>query len=195
MQREERQDADQRVWKSQTEERMDVTIEDLCIRAHRREMVSIRAYWLFLAIAGLFCAALIANVVRFRGNPWLLIGNAIAIVALSLPALRVVRKGPAKMRTAEPCLDFIRRELEDRRQGLSLIRWTILLLLPAMVACWFGGGPLLRAKALGIHSDWVLALFKGPVPVLGLTVLLIFVWAGFTKDLRRIERELQRLEK
>ena len=51
---------------------------------------------------------------------------------------------------------------------------------PATMFCCIGGGPMLRAKALGIHSAWALRLFEWPVTISVMTVLLAFVCFDFT---------------
>jgi hypothetical protein len=70
---------------------------------------------------------------------------------------RLLRNGPRRIVSAEPCAQFLEREFEGKLQfALETRRW-ILLLVPAVLAAWWGGGPTLGAKRLGIESPWLLA--------------------------------------
>lgn len=183
----------EQLWKSQEETQMNITMDEVCLLAHKRQTLAIRSHRAFLLVVSLFCAAFVYNMVTFLHAPWLLAGYGVAIVALSLPAIKAAREGPSRMRTAEPCVDFLKRELDSRCRGVRVIRWSILLMWPATVLCSIGGGPMLRAQALGIHSVWALRLFEWPVTISVMTVLLGFVWFGFTKQLRKLEARRDQL--
>jgi hypothetical protein len=177
----------EQLWKSQEETQMNITMDEVCRLARKRQTWAILSHRLFLLVVLVFCAGFLYNMVRFLHEPWLLAGCAVAIVALSLPAGKAAIDGPSRMRTAEACVDFLRRELDGRCRGIRLIRWSILLMWPATLLCCIGGGPMLRAKALGIHSAWALRLFEWPVTISGVTLMLAFVWFGFTSELRKLE--------
>jgi hypothetical protein len=185
--------APEQLWKSQEETQMNITIDEVCRLARKRQANGILSQRIFLLVVLLFCAAFVYNMVRFLHEPWLLAGYGVAIVALSLPAIKAAIDGPSRMRTAEPCVDFLRRELDGRCRGIRLIRWSILLMWPATMFCCFGGGPMLRANALGIHSAWALRLFEWPVTMSVMTVLLAFVWSGFTSQLRQLKARRDQL--
>lgn len=185
----------EQLWKSQEKMQMNITIDEICRLAHKRESAGILSHRLFLLVVLLFCVAFVYNMVRFLREPWLLAGYAVAIVALSLPAIKAAMKGPSRIRPAEPCVDFLRRELDTRCRGIRLIRWSILLMWPATIFCSIGGGPMLRAHALGIHSGWALRLFEWPVTVSVMAALLAFVWFGFTSELRKLETRRDELRK
>lgn len=172
---------------------MNITMDEVCRLARKRQAIGVLSHRIFLLVVLMFCAAFVYNMIRFLYEPWLLAGYGVAIVALSLPAIKAAMDGPSRMRAAEPCVDFLRRELDGRCRGIRLIRWSILLMWPATVLCSIGGGPMLRAKALGIHSAWALRLFEWPVTISGMTVLLAFVWFGFTSQLRKLDARRDQL--
>jgi hypothetical protein len=183
----------EQLWKSQEETEMDITTDEVCRLAHKREATAILSHRIFLLVVLLFCAAFVYNMVRLLHEPWLLAGCGVAIVALSLPAVKAAMDGPSRMRTGEPCIAFLRRELDGRCRGIRLIRWSILLMWPATILCSIGGGPMLRAKALGIHSAWALRLFEWPVTISVMTVLLAFCWFAFTSQLLKLEARKNQL--
>jgi hypothetical protein len=137
MQRDEQEQFHQYFWKSQEEESMQLTVEDVCVRARMREKVSVRAYWIFLGFTALFAAAFVRNLIHFR-DPWLIAGTARALAALCYISWRLIRNGPARIRPAETCVQFLRREFEGQRQSLLWIRWLSLLLFPAILGVVVG---------------------------------------------------------
>lgn len=180
------------LWKSQEEDPMQITMEEVCARARMQETRSARAFRAILCLAALFAVAFIHNLLRFR-QPWLITGTAWALVAICYIAWRLLRNGPARRRPAEPCMDFLRRELEAKRQGALGIRWLVVLLSPAILASWWGGGPALRAKTLGVQSAWVLQLLNGPALLIVMALAMAFVWFAFSRQARKIKREMERL--
>ncbi len=192
MQRDEREQFHEQLWKIQEEEEMSATVEEICARARRREKFSVTAYWTVLGSTALFAIGFIRNLIQFR-DPWLITGTAWALAALCYVSWRLVRKGPARMLPAEACVQFLRRELEGKRQGYLCIRWLVVLLFPAILASWWGGGPVLRAKALGVQSTSVLQLLRGPVPLVVMGLIITFVWFAFSRQAQKIEGEIEKL--
>lgn len=193
MQGNEREQYHQELWKSQEEEPMQMTTEEVCAMARRQEKLSVRAFWAMLGLTALFVAAFVHNLIQFR-DPWLITGTAWALAVLCCISWRLVRNGPARIGPAEPCVHFLRRELERKRQGLLWIRWGVLLFFPAMLASWWGGGPVLRAKTLGIKASWLLQVHK-PAPLIAMALILAFVSFAFAREARKVEREIEKLGK
>jgi hypothetical protein len=193
MQRDEQQEIHQELWESQEDEgSMELTVEEVCARARMREKGSVRAYWVVLGFTTLFTAGFIRNLVLFR-DPWLITGTGWALAALCCISWRLIRSGPTRIRPAETCVQFLRREFESEREGLLWIRWLALLLFPAIVVSWWGGGPTLGAKALGIQSAWLLQILKGPMLLIVAALVLAFVWFAFSRQARKLKREIENL--
>ena len=106
-----------------------------------------RAYWIILGFTVFFAVEFVYNLIHFR-DPWLITGTAWALAAVCYIAGGLVREGPARIRPAETCRHFLRREFEGKRRSYLWVRWLAALLVSATVASWRGGGPALRAKTL-----------------------------------------------
>jgi hypothetical protein len=133
------------LWKGQEGERMRMTTEEVCLRARSFEKKSVREYWLVLGLLALFTARAAMCVVKFS-EPLIRMGFAFGVATFLYIALRWARNGPPRrlraMSETEPCVDFLRCELERKRQRLLEIRMTLLLLFPSIFASWLGGGPV-----------------------------------------------------
>jgi hypothetical protein len=180
------------LWKSQEEESMELSTELVRAKALRYEKESVAVYWTVLAITPLFVGAFLYNMFRLN-EPWLVAGAGLALTAFVGMVWKVVRTGPTKLVPAEPCAHFLRREFEAKRKGLLCVRTWLLLLIPAVVASWWGDGPELRARALGIHSPSVLNLLKGPAPLIVMGLIVGFLWFAFSHQARKVDLEIENL--
>jgi len=62
------------------------------------------------------------------------------------------------------------------------IRRRLFLLIPGIVASWWGGGPLTAAKARGLDpSSWLYHFLAGPWPFVLIVTALVLVWFAFGK--------------
>jgi hypothetical protein len=192
MHEDDRQRSHEELWKSQEDESVQISTEEVCARARRREKTNVRSYWVLFGATALFVVAFIHNLLQFR-QPWLIVGTAWVLAACCYIGWRLVRKGPVKMAPAEPCVLFLRRGFEAQRQALLWLRRLVLLLVPGILALWWGGGPVLGLKAWGIESPRLLQLVQGPLPLIVLAVMLSFVWFAFWKEGRKVDREIEKL--
>ena len=87
--------APEQLWKSQEETQMNITSDEVCHLARKRQANGILSHRIFLLVVLLFCAAFVYNMVWFLHEPWLLSGYGVAIVALSLPAIKAAIDGPS----------------------------------------------------------------------------------------------------
>jgi len=67
----------QSLWKNQEEERMQIAMDEVCVRARAFERKSVRQYWLVLGVLALFIAKAAFYLYRFA-SPVNRIGAAIA---------------------------------------------------------------------------------------------------------------------
>jgi hypothetical protein len=126
-------------------------------------------------------------------NPWVIAGLAWTAATFLYMVWKLLRNGRNRMTPEEPCVVFLRRELEGKRRGLLRIRLGILLLFPGILSAWWGGGPLLRAKSLGVQSPWLRHSLAGPALLIAITPILAFCWFSFWTQTRKVEREIERL--
>ena len=189
----EREPSHQDLWTSQEDEPMQITNDQVRNRARRYESENVLFYWVMLGLTPLFVATFIYNFVRFH-QPWLVAGNAWALVATCYVVWRLVRNGPNRIVPGEPCVQFLRREFEGKRQSSLSVRRFIVLLIPALLASWWGGGPL-RGKALGIRPSWWPSPLKEHEPLIVAALIVVLVWCALWKEGRKAEREIERLSK
>ncbi len=189
-----REQSHEELWKSQEEESMQMSTEEVCAMARRWERKNVPVYWVLLGLTVLFVAADLRGL-RFFVNfpsPWLVAGN-VWMLALCCYVGWTLRRGPLKMAPAGPCLAFLRRGYEVQRWALLGVRRGVVLFAPAIVALWWGGGPVLAAKNLGVQSTRVLRLLAGPTPLIVLAVMLSCIWLAFWKEGRKLDREIEKL--
>jgi hypothetical protein len=184
------------LWKNQEEEKMQITMDEVCVRAHAFERKSVREYWLVLGVLALFIAKAAFYLYQFP-SPMSRVGFTSGIAILLYIAVRWARNGPPKklaaLATPHPCVQFMRSELERKREAVLEIRWTLFLFLPAMLASWRAGTPVAIAKSLGIDAPWYLRFQQSPAPLILFALMLVIIWRGFGKEARRIAREIEKL--
>jgi hypothetical protein len=195
MHEDDREQSHEELWKSQEEESMRISTEEVCAMARRYERKNVRVYWMLLSITALVVAAYVRSLIKFLVDspaPWLIAGTA-WVLALFCFVGWTLRRGPLKMAPAEPCLEFLRRGYEVQRWALLGVRRGLLLLAPGLLAVWWGGGQALAAKTLGIQSASLRRLLEGPTPLIVMAVLLAFIWFAFWWEARKVDREIEKL--
>jgi hypothetical protein len=180
------------VWKNQEEEKVP-TMDEVCVKARAFERKSVREYWLVLGVLALFIAKAAFYLYRFA-SPVNRIGASSAIATLLYIALRYARpKKPATLTKPEPCVRFMRSELERKRQSMLEIRWTLFLLYPGMFASWWSGGLVASARFFGIDAPWYLRFQQSPVPLILFALVLAVFFRAFTREASRISHEIEKL--
>jgi hypothetical protein len=192
MQGNEREPIHEQLWKSQEEESMQISAEEVCARARRQQRNDGRVGWALVAVTVLIVAAYIRNLTRLH-DPWMLAGAAGGLVAVCCFVWISVRNYSGRKGQAEPCAQFLRRMFERKRQWAREMRWAVWLLAPAVLASWWGGGPLLAAKNLGVASPWLLGLAGGPAPLVVMALLLALLSLLMSLEARRLDREIDQL--
>lgn len=107
---------------------------------------------------------LLYNVYRVE-QPWIRFGQAWTlgvIVYLFEPAVGLGRR---RVGAIEPCAQFLARQHEERGWGYQRIRGRLFLLIPGIVASWWGGGALTAPKARDstLHLALSFSLWSLPV--------------------------------
>lgn len=194
MKNDEKERAQELLWKSQEDEQVELATEELRARAVKYERQSVRMFWVVLGVSLLLIAAFTRNLIHFR-ELWLILGAAWALLVVCYFAWRVLRHGPNRLHPAEPCVQYLRRELGGKHEGLQSLRLAVLLVCPAIIASWRGGGMVLRAKLMGVTSPWLLRLCGGPAPLIAMALILAFVWFAFSHALRKVDRKIEHLNR
>ena len=184
------------LWKAQEGEKVQMTFDEVCVRARAFEKKSVREYWVGLVLLGSVVAVMILYLFRFS-EPMMRIGISSILAALLYMGVRGTRSGPPRRLRAgaqpDTCVNFLRSELARKREELLKGRWTVWLLLPGMFAFWWGGGSVAVAKWMGIDLPWLTGYQESPAPLIGFVVLLAVVWFGSGREARGIQREIEEL--
>lgn len=195
------------VWKSnieQEETTMDIafTTDRLCAMARSRERLSIWSWRILLILLTGFAGVLAYRVLSVN-EVWVRLSMGWCLAWTCRLVWGGFRGGPRRMSPTESCASFLRREFEAKRSGLLAIRrYMFLVLIPPMLASWWGGGwRALRLnhwnlRALGVDpSSWVYKFAGGPWPLIILGFLLVLDWLAFGLAARKAERELDKLRR
>jgi uncharacterized RDD family membrane protein YckC len=193
MQKDEQEQLHETLWKSQEEEPMQMTTAEVSTRARKYERENILVFWLMLVLTPLVVAWIVYDLFHLLPKPLLFVTETWLLVTFLYAVWSFLRKGPRRMVPAEPCKQFLRREFEGKCQTATTIRRWILLLVPAVLAAWWGGGPALRARQMGIKSPW-LSQLHAPLPLAVTILVLAFVWFGCGNAARKAKREMERLD-
>jgi hypothetical protein len=182
------------LWKSQNEGQMDTSTDAICARARRYERESVLAHWTLACLAPPAVAWIVHDLyglLRLH-RPLLIATEAWLLVTFCYVVWGFLRNSPRQIRTAESCSQFLKREFEGkRRSALSVRRW-IVLLVPAVLAAWWGGGPALTAKEMGIKAGWLLRIHQ-PITLIVTILVLVFLWITLRNAARKAEREIEKL--
>ena len=139
MQGNDREQSHQDLWKSQEDVPMQMTTDEVRAKARRYERENVLVFWAMLGLTPLFLALFIYDVVRLHEPVLVQVGGGLAVATFCCIAGRLVWKGPNRIVSGEPCVHFLRREFEGKRQGLLWARRCWLLLIPAMLASFLLG--------------------------------------------------------
>lgn len=203
------------VWKfidGKEEVNVDITFtpDQLCAMARSRERLNLWARRILLILLIGF-AGVLAYMLAAVGDPsrnifsvsqlWARLAIGWLLGCTCLLVWGAFHRGPRRMSAADSCASFLQREFEAKRSGLLAIqRYMLLVLIPPMVALWWGGG--WRAarlghwglKARGVDpSSWLYQLAGGPWPFIILGLVLVLDWLAFGLAAQKATRELDEL--
>lgn len=193
-------DPPEAAWRSQAEEQqrsMQITLtpDELCAMAQSREKLNARVIRSVVVVTVALAAALLYNVYRVD-QPWIRIGQAWTlgvIVYLFGPAFE---RGRRRTGASEPCAQFLARQHEERQRGYLRVRRRLFLLIPSIVASWWGGGPLTAARARGLDpSSWLYHFLAGPGPFIITVTALVLVWFAFGKAAEKAAQDREEVHR
>jgi hypothetical protein len=152
-----------------------MTTDELCAMARSQQKLNVWTHWMVTAVAAALAGCFLHNAL-FLAPAWVRMGQAWILCATCYFCVTMLRRGPRRMRTHEPCANFLEREFEDKRRGFLEIRRGVFLLIPGIAATCFGDGPVARARVL---------------PFLVIGAVLTVVWIAFGKAAEKARRDQQ----
>jgi len=193
-------DTPEAAWKSRKEEehksmQIALTPEELCALAQSREKLNARVVRGVAVVMVALAAGLLYNVYRVD-QPWIRLGQAWTlgvIVYLFGPAFE---RGRRPIGASAPCAQFLARQHEERQRGYLRIRSRLFLLIPGILASWWGGGVLAAAKARGLDpSSWLYHFLAGPWPFVLTVMALVLVWLAFGKAAEKAAQDREEVRR
>jgi hypothetical protein len=81
-----------------------------------------------------------------------------------------------------------------KRDGYLAVRRIVLLIIPAVLASWRGGGAALKARAMGLDPASLYYRYLTSVwPMIATCVLLLLVWLAFRSAAKKASAEFEAL--
>jgi hypothetical protein len=193
-------DTPEAAWRSQEEERQPSmpiapAPADLCAMAQAREKLNARIRLGVGIVTVVLATALLYNVYTVD-QPWIRLGQAWTLGVIVYLFGSAFERGRRQAGASEPCAQFLVRQHEERRRGYLYIRRRLFLLIPGIVASWWGGGPLTGARARGLDpSSWHYRFLAGPWPFLLTATALALVWFAFGKAAKKAADECEEIRR
>lgn len=168
-----------------------MTTDELCVMARSQEKLHVRTRWIVAAVLVAFAGCFLYNVFSID-EPWIRLGQAWMFGVMCYLFAENLQREPMRIGTNEPCAHFLEREFENKRRGFLAIRGRLFLFIPGIAATCWGGGPMVRAKAMGLDpSSWPFRLVTGTWLLLIVGVILAVVWFAFGKAAEKARRDQQ----
>ena len=166
---------------------------EICALARRRERENV-----WLRRLGVF--ALAGFVIAFAHNtwtvdqPWVRLGQSWMLIVMTVYLWSLIRNRTGRRASNETCADFLLRSLKMKRDGFLAVRRVVLLTIPAMLASWWGGGPALKARAMGLDpSSPYYRYLTSAWPMVATCLLLLLVWFAFRAAAKKAAAEFDAL--
>lgn len=200
MHEDERPSTPEGVWKSMIEKEdesmeMTMTPDQLCAHAKWRDRENVWAHRAVSTLLMLF-TGFFAYEAYSTTQSWVRFGQLWLIGVMCFYFVRLARQSPRQMGPHESCASFLEREFEGSRNTALEARRAIFLLVPAILASWWGGGPTLRLKSLGVDpSSWHFQFADGPTPLIVAGLVLAFLWFSFGHAAKKTSRQLEELRR
>jgi hypothetical protein len=165
---------------------------EICALARRREREGLwgRGIRLF-GLAG-FAIAFAHNAFEID-QPWVRLGQGWMLILMTVYLWSLIRDHTGRRASHETCAAFLLRSLKRKRDGFLAVCRSVLL-IPAVLASWWGGGPALKARAMGLDPSSPYDRYLTSVwPIVATCVLLEVIWFAFSGAAKKASVELEAL--
>jgi hypothetical protein len=183
----------QDLWKRNEATPPEPLATEICALARRRERASVweRGLGLF-ALAGLALA--FAHNTWQISQPWVRLGQGWMLLVMTVYLWNLIRNRTHVRASGDSCAGFLLRSLKMKRDGYLAIRRIVLLIIPALLVSWWGRGGALRARAIGLDPSSAYYRYLTSIwPIIATIVLLLLVWAAFSKAAKKASAEFETL--
>jgi len=193
-------DTPEAAWKSRKEEghksmQIALTPEELCALAQSREKLNARVVRGVVVVTVALAAALLYNVYRVD-QPWIRLGQAWTLGVMVYLFGPLFERGRRLTGASEPCAQFLAKQHEQRQRGYLRIRSRLFLLIPGILASWWGGGLLAAAKARGLDpSSWLYHFLAGPWPFVLTVMALVLGGLPFGKAAEKAAQDREEVHR
>lgn len=187
------------VWRGQNEGKQPMNIshepDHIAALARSREKLNMLMRCGGIAVTGALAVGFLHNVWS-TDQPWIRFGQAWAFGWLAFMVGTEFGHSAGRKGVDEPCIRFLELQHEERAKAYLRLRWRLWLLLPSIVASWFGGGLLITARARGLNpSSWLFHFCAGPWPFIIAVLVLALVWLAFGGAARKAKRDVEDLHR
>ena len=166
---------------------------EICALARRRERESVWGRRIGLAALAGFAIAFAHNAWQVN-QPWVRLGQGWMLLVMTVCFWNLIRNRTHLRESSDSCAGFLLRSLKMKRDGYLAVRRIVLLIIPAVLARWWGGGAALKARAMGLApSSLYYRYLTGVWPMIATCVLLLLVWLAFSKSAKKASAEFEAL--
>jgi len=172
-----------------------LSTNEVCARARKGEIENIWARRIGTFALVVFAAAFAYNIWSVP-QPWVRLGQAWMLTVVCVYLWSVIRSRPDRKASNESCAEFLQRSVRSKELRFLALRRTVFWIFPAQLATWWGGGPALKGRVLGLSpsSPYYHYLNSG-WPFLATTLLLVLIWLAFSHAARKAAKEAESLQR
>jgi hypothetical protein len=166
---------------------------EICALARRRDRENLWTRTIALVALGGFAIAFAHNTWTVD-QAWVRLGQGWMLTVATVYLWSLIRNRTDRRASNETCAGFLLRSLKMKRDGFLAIRRVVLLTIPAILASWWGGGPALKARAMGLDPSSPYYRYLTSVwPMMATCVLLLLIWFAFRSATKKASTEFEAL--
>ena len=168
---------------------------EICALARRRERENLWARRISLCALAGFAIAFAHNTWQIS-QPWVRLGQGWMLLVVTVCVWKVIHNRAHHRSSNDSCGSFLLRSLQMKRDGYLALRRVVLLIIPAVLASWRGGGAALKARAMGLDpASHYYRYLTSIWPAIATCVLLLVVWFAFTHAAKKASSEFEALRR
>jgi hypothetical protein len=127
-------------------------------------------------------------------QPWVRLGQGWMLLVMTVCLWILIRNRTHLRASSDSCGSFLLRSVKMKRDGYLAVRRIVLLIIPAVLASWRGGGAALKARAMGLDPASLYYRYLTSVwPMIATCVLLLLVWLAFRSAAKKASAEFEAL--